>query len=183
MVKVSELLIPAFASAILFVTSVGVAADFDPYETSITEIHEAMAAGEVTARQLVEYYLARIEAYDKQGPAINSIITINPNALQRADELDRAYRRDGLTGVLHGIPMIVKDNYDTADMATSGGSLALKDSVPPDDAFQVQRIREAGAIIIAKSNLFEFAFSPYETVNSVLPGHTRNPYALNRVPA
>ena len=183
MVKVSELLIPAFASAILFVTSVGVAADFDPYETSITEIHEAMAAGEVTARQLIEYYLARIEAYDKQGPAINSIITINPNALQRADELDRAYRRDGLTGVLHGIPMIVKDNYDTADMATSGGSLALKDSVPPDDAFQVQRIREAGAIIIAKSNLFEFAFSPYETVNSVLPGHTRNPYALNRVPA
>ncbi len=183
MVKGSELLISAFASAILFVASVGVAADFDPYETSITEIHEAMAAGEVTARQLVEYYLARIEAYDKQGPAINSIITINPNALQRADELDRAYRRDGLTGVLHGIPMIVKDNYDTADMPTSAGSLALKNSVPPDDAFQVQRIREAGAIIIAKSNLFEFAFSPYETVNSVLPGHTRNPYALNRVPA
>ncbi len=183
MIKVSELLIPAFASAILFVSSVGVAADFDPYETSITEVHEAMVAGDVTARQLVEYYLARIEAYDKQGPAINSIITINPNALQRADELDRAYRRDGLTGPLHGIPMIIKDNYDTADMPTSAGSLALKDSVPPDDAFQVQRIREAGAIVIAKSNLFEFAFSPYETVNSVLPGHTRNPYALNRVPA
>jgi Asp-tRNA(Asn)/Glu-tRNA(Gln) amidotransferase A subunit family amidase len=79
--------------------------------------------------------------------------------------------------------MIVKDNYDTADMPTSGGSLALKNSVPPDDAFQVRRIREAGAIIIAKSNLFEFAFSPYETVSSALPGHTRNPYALNRVPA
>jgi Asp-tRNA(Asn)/Glu-tRNA(Gln) amidotransferase A subunit family amidase len=157
--------------------------DFDPYETSITEIHEAMVAGEVTARQLVEYYLARIEAYDKQGPAINSIITINPNALERADELDKAYRRDGLTGPLHGIPMIVKDNYDTADMPTSGGSLALKNSVPPDDAFQVRRIREAGALIIAKSNLFEFAFSPYETVSSALPGHTRNPYALNRVPA
>ena len=159
------------------------AADFDPYETSITEIHEAMAAGDVTARELVEYYLARIEAYDKQGPAINSIITINPDALERADELDRAYRRNGLTGPLHGVPMIVKDNYDTADMPTSGGSLALKDSIPPDDSFQVKRIREAGAIIIAKSNLFEFAFSPYETVNSVLPGHTRNPYALNRVPA
>ena len=183
MIKVSELLNPAFASAVFFVSSVGVAADFDPYETSVTEIHEAMVAGDVTARQLVEYYLARIEAYDKQGPAINSIITINPNALERADELDRAYRRNGLTGPLHGIPMIVKDNYDTADMPTSGGSLALKDSVPPDDAFQVQRIRDAGAIIIAKSNLFEFAFSPYETVNSVLPGHTRNPYALNRVPA
>jgi Asp-tRNA(Asn)/Glu-tRNA(Gln) amidotransferase A subunit family amidase len=160
-----------------------VAADFDPYETSIAEVHEAMAAGDVTARQLVEYYLARIDAYDKQGPAINSIITINPNALQRADELDRAYRRDGLTGPLHGIPVIVKDNYDTADMPTSAGSLALKESLPPDDAFQVKRIREAGAIIIAKSNLFEFAFSPYETVSSALPGHTRNPYALNRVPA
>jgi len=142
-----------------------------------------MAAGEVTARDLVEYYLARIEAYDKQGSAINSIITINPRALERADELDRAYRRGGLSGPLHGIPMIVKDNYDTADLPTSGGSLALKDSVPPDDAFQVRRIRAAGAIVIAKSNLFEFAFSPYETVSSVLPGHTRNPYALNRVPA
>lgn len=142
-----------------------------------------MAAGKVTARQLVEYYLARIEAFDKQGPAINSIIKINPNALQRADELDRAFRRNGLSGPLHGIPVIVKDNYDTADMPTSAGSLALKDSVPPDDAFQVKRIREAGAIIIAKSNLFEFAFSPYETVSSALPGHTRNPYALNRVPA
>ena len=181
--KVSELLIPVLVSAIFIVNSVGVAAGFDPYETSVMEIHEAMAAGDITARQLVEYYLARIEAYDKQGPAINSIITINPKALDRADELDRAYRRHGLTGPLHGIPMIVKDNYDTADMPTSGGSLALKNSVPPDDAFQVQRIRDAGAIIIAKSNLFEFAFSPYETVNSVLPGHTRNPYALNRVPA
>jgi len=168
---------------VLFLGLNSFAADFDPYETSITKIHEAMAAGDVTARELVEYYLARIEAYDKQGPAINSIITINPDALDRADELDRAYRRNGLTGPLHGIPMIVKDNYDTADMPTSGGSLALKNSIPPDDSFQVKRIREAGAIIIAKSNLFEFAFSPYETVSSVLPGHTRNPYALNRVPA
>ncbi|MDX1405372.1 MAG: amidase family protein [Woeseiaceae bacterium] len=168
------------AAALLPIVSV---ADFDPYETTISEIHGAMAAGDVTARQLVEYYLARIEAYDKQGPAINSIITMNPNALQRADALDRAYRRGGLSGPLHGIPMIVKDNYDTADMPTSAGSLALKNSLPPDDAFQVKRIREAGAIIIAKSNLFEFAFSPYETVNSALPGHTRNPYALNRVPA
>ena len=171
------------AVAMVIASSSVWAADFDPFETSITEIHEAMAAGDVTARELVEYYLARIAAYDKQGPAINSIITINPDALERADELDRAYRRNGLTGPLHGVPMIVKDNYDTADMPTSGGSLALKDSIPPDDSFQVKRIREAGAIIIAKSNLFEFAFSPYETVNSVLPGHTRNPYALNRVPA
>lgn len=183
MFKVTQLVIPALAGALLSASDLGVAADFDPYESSITDIHEAMAAGEISARHLVEYYLARIEAYDKQGPAINSIITINLKALERADELDRAYRRNGLTGPLHGIPMIVKDNYDTADMPTSGGSLALKESMPPDDAFQVKRIREAGAIIIAKSNLFEFAFSPYETVSSALPGHTRNPYALNRVPA
>ena len=181
--KSVEFLFLAIACAMLLGSSNSDAADFDPYEASITEIHEAMAAGEVTARDLVEYYLARIEAYDKQGPAINSIITLNPHALERADELDRAYQRGGLTGALHGIPMIVKDNYDTADLPTSGGSLALKDSVPPDDSFQVRRIRAAGAIVIAKSNLFEFAFSPYETVSSVLPGHTRNPYALNRVPA
>ena len=175
--------IAACFAVLLLAGCQGDAVEFDPYETSIIEIHKAMAAGDVTARQLVEYYLARIEAYDKQGPAINSIITINPNAHARADELDRAFRNFELTGPLHGIPMIVKDNYDTVDMPTSGGSLALKNSVPPDDAFQVQRIRDAGAIIIAKSNLFEFAFSPYETVSSALPGHTRNPYALNRVPA
>lgn len=173
----------AFVCTVLLGSPAAVAADFDPFEKSITEIHAAMAERDVTARQLVEYYFARIDAYDKQGPAVNSLITRNPNALARADELDRAFERGGLTGALHGIPMIVKDNYDTADMPTSGGSLALKESMPPDDAFQVRRIREAGAIIIAKSNLFEFAFSPYETVNSVLPGHTRNPYALNRVPA
>ncbi len=181
--KAAEYFLIAIACAMLLGSSNSVAADFDPYESSITEIHDAMAAGEVTARDLVEYYLARIEAYDKQGPAINSIITLNPHALERADELDRAYQRGGLTGALHGIPMIVKDNYDTADLPTSGGSLALKDSVPSDDSFQVRRIREAGAIVIAKSNLFEFALSPYETVSSALPGHTRNPYALNRVPA
>ncbi len=152
-------------------------------ETSIADLHRAMASGQVTARQLVERYLARIEAYDKRGPAINAIIRINPNALARADELDAAYARSGFTGPLHGIPVIIKDNYDTGDMPTSGGSLALKDSIPPDDAFQVRRLREAGAIVIAKSNLAEFAFSPYQTLSSVLPGHTRNPYALNRVPA
>ena len=105
MIRVTDLFVSLILGATLLVSSVAVSADFDPYEVSITEIHEAMAAGEVTARELVEYYLARIEAYDKQGPAINSIITINPNALQRADELDRAYQRGGLTGVLHGIPM------------------------------------------------------------------------------
>ncbi len=157
---------------------------FDVVEASIAEIHRAYQEGELTARQLVELYLARIDAYDKRGPAVNAIITINPNALARADELDRRFSETGsFVGPLHGIPVIVKDNYDTADLPTTAGSLSLDGSRPPDDAYQVRRIREAGAIVLAKSNMAEFAFSPYETVGSALPGHTRNPYALNRVPA
>ncbi|MBD3858020.1 MAG: amidase [Acidobacteria bacterium] len=156
---------------------------FDVLEASISEIHDAMRTGSLTARELVQLYLDRIEAYDKQGPALNSIITINPNAPARADELDKVFNDTGMVGPLHGIPVIVKDNYDTGDLPTSAGSLSLAGTFPPDDAFQVQRLREAGAIILAKSNMAEFAFTPYETVGSALPGHTRNPYALNRVPA
>ncbi|UCD25731.1 MAG: amidase, partial [Gemmatimonadota bacterium] len=156
---------------------------FDVVEATIGDIHLAMHAGELTARQLVQLYLDRIEAYDKQGPAVNSIITINPNALTRAEELDRQFAESGMVGPLHGIPVIVKDNYDTHDLPTTAGSLSLAGSIPPDDAYQVRAIREAGAIVIAKSNMAEFAFTPYETVGSMLPGHTRNPYALNRVPA
>jgi Asp-tRNA(Asn)/Glu-tRNA(Gln) amidotransferase A subunit family amidase len=153
------------------------------FEASIDDVQRAIAAGEVTARELVEQALARIEAYDKTGPAVNAVITINPRARERADELDARFRTAGLTGPLHGVPVIVKDNYDTHDMPTSAGSLSLIDSVPPDDAWQVRKLREAGAIVVAKSNMAEFAFSPYHTVGSALPGHTRNPYALNRVPA
>jgi Asp-tRNA(Asn)/Glu-tRNA(Gln) amidotransferase A subunit family amidase len=156
---------------------------FDVVEATIADIHQRMQEGRLTARQLVEQYLARIEAYDKQGPAVNAIILVNPNALERADELDRIFAESGFVGPLHGIPIIVKDNYDTHDLPTTAGSLSLEGSIPPDDAFQVQRIRAAGAIVLAKSNMAEFAFSPYHTVGSMLPGHTRNPYALNRVPA
>ncbi len=161
----------------------GEEASFSVVETSIAEIHKAMSDGRITAHQLVQLYLERIEAYDKQGPAINAIIVVNPNALQRADELDRRFAESGFTGPLHGIPVIVKDNYDTSDLPTTAGSLSLAGSIPPDDAFQVRKLREAGAIVLAKSNMAEFAFSPYYTVGSALPGHTRNPYALNRVPA
>ena len=149
---------------------------FDVVETSIIEIHAAMKAGELSARTLVNAYLARIEAYDKQGPALNAIVTINPHALARADELDQAFEVSGLTGPLHGIPVIVKDNYDTIALPTTAGSLSLAESIPPDNAFQVQRIVDAGGIVLAKSNMAEFAFSPYETVGSALPGYTRNPY-------
>jgi Asp-tRNA(Asn)/Glu-tRNA(Gln) amidotransferase A subunit family amidase len=159
------------------------APDFDVVEATIADIHRAMEANEITARELVQLYLDRIEAYDKAGPAVNAIITINPNALARADQLDRAFAESGKVGPLHGIPIIVKDNYDTHDLPTTAGSLSLVGSFPPDDAFQVSRIREAGAVVIAKSNMAEFAFTPYETVGSALPGHTRNPYALSHVPA
>ena len=128
-------------------------------------------------------YLDRIEAYDKKGPALNAIILVNPRALATAEDLDARFAQSGVVGPLHCVPMIVKDNYDTADMPTTAGSLSLKGSIPPRDAFMVRKLRAAGAIVLAKSNLAEFARSPYETVNSLLPGHTRNPYALDRVPA
>jgi Asp-tRNA(Asn)/Glu-tRNA(Gln) amidotransferase A subunit family amidase len=153
-------------------------------ELTIAEAHEAMLAGTLTARQLVEAYLDRIAAYDKRGPAFNAIIMVNPRARARADSLDDALRATGgLRGPLHGIPFIVKDNYDTHDMPTTGGSASLEGSIPADDAYQVRRIREAGAIVLAKSNLAEFAFTAMETVGSMIPGWTFNPYQLNRVTA
>ena len=156
---------------------------FRSQEASIEDIHAAMQAGELSCRQLVQMYLDRIEAYDKKGPRLNALIITNPKAETLARELDERFDEEGLTGPLHCIPVIVKDNYDTADLPTTAGSLSLEGSLPPDDAFQVRKLREAGAIVLAKSNMAEFAFSPYHTVGSMLPGHTRNPYALYRVPA
>jgi Asp-tRNA(Asn)/Glu-tRNA(Gln) amidotransferase A subunit family amidase len=158
-------------------------ARFDVYEASIAQIHAAIKAGRTTCRGVVEQYLRRIEAYDKQGPALNAIVALNPGAIARADELDRQFKVSGFAGALHCVPMIVKDNFETAGLQTAAGSLALKGFVPEADAFQVRRIKEAGAIVLAKSNMAEWAFSPYETVSSILPGYTRNPYALNRVTA
>ncbi len=157
---------------------------FEIVEATIGDIHQAMRNGRLTAHQLVQQYLARIHAYDRIGPAINSIIIVNPRAIEVADSLDALFRKSGeMAGPLHGIPVIVKDNFDTVDMPTTAGSLSLAGSIPRDDAFQVRKLREAGAIILAKSNMAEFAFTPYETVSSILPGYTRNPYALNRVTA
>jgi len=142
-----------------------------------------MKAGRLTCRALVSAYLARIDVYDKKGPAINAIVMTNPNALKEADELDRRYRQRGPTGPLHCVPAIVKDNFETIGLQSAGGSLSLQGFVSNKDAFLVKRIKEAGAIVLAKSNMAEFAFSPYETVNSLLPGYTRNPYALDRATA
>lgn len=152
-------------------------------ETTIAEVHGAFRAGTLTCRALVEGYLARIAAYDKTGPALNALVVVNPRALAVADSLDRRFRAAGLTGPLHCIPTIVKDNFETVDLPVTVGSLSLAGYVSSRDAFQVRRIREAGAIVLAKSNMAEFAFSPFETVSSILPGYTRNPYALDRVTA
>lgn len=158
-------------------------APFHVEETTIADVHSAMRAGTLTCRALVEQYLRRIETYDKNGPAINAIILVNPDALKTADSLDAVMRSGAPMGPLHCIPVIVKDNYETTGLQTTAGSLSLKGFIPDRDAFLVRRVREAGAIVLAKSNMAEFAFSPYETVSSILPGYTRNPYALNRVTA
>lgn len=142
-----------------------------------------MEDGRLTAEALVQAYLDRIDAYDKRGPSINSLITINARALERARELDETFTTSGFVGPLHGIPVIVKDNFDTHDLPTTNGTLALKGAIPPDDAFQVRRLREAGAIILAKANMAEFASSGAFTVSSVLPGYSRNPYDTRRVTA
>jgi Asp-tRNA(Asn)/Glu-tRNA(Gln) amidotransferase A subunit family amidase len=152
-------------------------------EASIAGIHAAMKAGRLTCHDLVQLYLARIDAYDKKGPAINAIVVVNPAALQEAGELDRRYKASGPVGPLHCIPLIVKDNFETIGLQSADGSLSLKGFVSDRDAFQVKRVKEAGAIVLAKSNMAELAFSPYETVSSILPGYTKNPYALDRVTA
>ncbi len=123
-------------------------------------------------------YLNRIEAYDDQGPALRAIINVNPRAMALADAMDRDYVAGTALRPLHCIPIVLKDNFDTADMPTTGGSLTLARSIPPDDAFVVKRFREAGAIIIAKANLTELALTG--TTVSSLGGQTKNPYDLTR---
>lgn len=152
-------------------------------ETTIDEVHAAFRARTLSCHTLVQQYLDRIAAYDKRGPAINALILVNPAAISIADSLDKRYASEGPVGPLHCIPMIVKDNFETADMQTTAGSLALEGWKPAQDATMVRKIRAAGAIVLAKSNLAEWAFTPYETVSSILPGYTHNPYALDRVTA
>ncbi len=149
-------------------------------EATIPELQQAMSAGRVTAVQLVDAYLARIDAYDEHGPALNAIIQVNPEARQEAARLDLERRERGPRGPLHGIPIILKDNYDLVGMATTGGSIALAEHRPTADAYQVRRLRDAGAIVLAKSNLHELAYGI--TTISSLGGQTLNPYDLSRNP-
>jgi amidase len=149
-------------------------------EASIPELQAALASGKVTSRQLVAAYLARIAAFDQTGPALNSIVTLNPAALAQADALDKERAAKGPRGPLHGIPVLVKDNFDTSDMPTSGGALALATLRPAQDAYQVARLRAAGAIILGKTAMHELAAGT--TTISSLTGQSRNPYDPQRSP-
>jgi len=156
------------AAASLGHAQVPKAASFQIMETSVDDIHAAVKSGKLTARQLVQDYLDRIKAYDKQGPTINAIITLNPDA---------AYVKSGFVGPLHGIPVLVKDEIDTAGMPTTLGTLVFKDYRPTKDAFVIERLRTAGAIILGKTTLSEFAAG--DTYGSMF-GAIRNPYDLER---
>ncbi|MGI9148729.1 MAG: amidase [Chloroflexota bacterium] len=152
---------------------------FPVEELTIARLHAAYLGGQATTRGVTQAYLDRIDTYDRHGPCLNSLITVNTHALAEADRLDAALQATGtLKGPLHGVPVIVKDNLDTVDLPTSSGVRLFKDFVPAKDAFIVKRLRAAGAIVLAKASLSELAMGLADNINSVLPGFTRNPYNL-----
>jgi Asp-tRNA(Asn)/Glu-tRNA(Gln) amidotransferase A subunit family amidase len=151
---------------------------FDPIETTVDEIHEAMREGRVTAETLVEVYRSRIDEYDDE---LNAILTLNDDARARARRLDSRFESEGLVGPLHGVPVVLKDNHDTRDIPTTAGSVTLAESRPPRDAFVVEQLRDAGAVVVAKANLQELSFG-VDTISS-LGGATRNAYDLDRRPS
>ncbi|HYR88107.1 MAG TPA: amidase family protein, partial [Terriglobia bacterium] len=153
------------------------AAKFQVVETTIDDIHAAMRSRRLTARELVQAYLERIVAFDKQGPALNCIINLNAKALEDADRLDAAFKRSGMMGPLHGIPVLVKDEIDTAGTPTTLGTVVFKDYRPVRDAFPIEQLRKAGAIILGKTTLSEYAAG--DTYGSMF-GASRNPYDLER---
>ena len=155
--------------------------DFQIEEATIADIHAAYQAGSLTCRQLVEAYLARIEAYDRSGPNINSVITVAPNALEEADRLDAEFARTGeLSGPLHGIPIAVKDQVETQGITTTFGSIAAKGYVPEEDATAVAKVRQAGGIVLTKTAMPDWATSWFGYCSML--GETKNPHALDRDP-
>ncbi len=166
---------PAIALGLLPISAL--AATFRLEEATIADINRAFDAGALTAEKLTQLYINRIETYDDK---LNSIIAINPNALQIARELDLERQTTGVRGPLHGIPILLKDNFDTFDVPNTAGSIVLKDSIPPDDARSVQLLRDAGAIILGKANLNEFAGRGGLGVYPDYGGEVVNPYNLNR---
>ena len=170
----------AIALTGLGLASVAPAATLELTAATIADINAAFDAGTLTSERLVDLYLARIAAYDKTGPKLNAVITLNPKARETARALDEERRRRGPRSPLHGIPVVLKDNIDTGDMPTTAGSYLLEGSIPPDDAFIVRKLREAGAIILAKVNMSEFASGG---AMSSLGGPMVNPHDLSRSPS
>lgn len=161
-------------------TRFATAETFSLESASIKEINEAIDAGSLSSEKLVGLYLKRIEAYDQAGPSINAVIHLNENALAEAKALDEERLATGRRSPLHGIPVLVKDNYDTFDMPTTGGSIGFKGAIPAYDAFMVKKLREAGAILIAKTNMDEMARGGNGV--SSLGGQTLNPHRLDLIP-
>jgi amidase len=152
--------------------------DFDAL--TIADINRAFDAGTLSAEKLVQLCLARIDAYDRKGPALRAVLALNPKALENARALDAERKAKGPRSPLHGVPVVLKDNYNTADLPTTGGSVLLEGSIPPDDAVLVKKLRAAGAIVLAKVNMSEFASGP---AKSSLGGQTLNPHDLTRTPS
>lgn len=148
-------------------------------DATVAQLQAAMTAGTLTSEKLTQLYLARVEAYEKAGPKLHAIITLNPKALDEARALDAERRAGKVRGPLHGIPILLKDNIDTSDLPTTGGFYALRDSIPSQDAEQTRRLRAAGCVILAKTNLSEFASG---AAISTLGGQILNPHALDRSP-
>ncbi len=153
---------------------------FQLMEASISDIHRAFRSGKLTCHSLVQQYLDRIKAYDQQGPALNAMLYLNPKALEEADAMDKAFQRGAKLKPLQCIPLVLKDNFGTADMPTTGASLALKGMQPAKDAFTVVRFRQNGALILGKTNMHELALAGVTA--SSLGGQTKNPYELRRTP-
>jgi len=186
---VSAALLPALAGARELAAPANLAGGVRPFEldeATVTDLQVGLASGKFTARSLTEKYLARIEEIDRNGPGVNSLIEVNPEALAIAEAVDRERKGKGARGPLHGIPVLIKDNIDTADrMQTTAGSLALMGSRPTRDALVVQKLREAGAVILGKTNLSEWANIRSSHATSGWSGRgglTKNPYALDRNP-
>jgi amidase len=158
----------------------GAATTFDLTSASIADIRAAFDAGALTSERLTQLFLARIEAYNKQGPQLNAVLRLNPHAVDEARALDAERRRTGPRSPLHGIPVLLKDNIDAVGLPTSAGFYALRDSMPVQDAEQTRRLRAAGCVILGKTNMSEFATGP---AISTLGGQIHNPWALDRTPS
>ena len=172
-----RLLACSFIAAFSLLAGARNAAALAVEEASIADIQAAYREGRASVHEVVAAYLARIAAYDKKGPYINSLITVNPKALQEADAIDAAYKASGkFIGKLHGIPVVLKDNLDALGMPMTNGFQGWKNYYPPSDAPLVAKIKAAGGVIIAKASLSEFAKGGGDNINSVLPGFARNPY-------